>query len=89
MSTDTHTPAPPATYPPFPQAGLRVEATWSAQDAGIPESVVVEINDKPITGDLVTHVVMALFTAGGDVKPALIAAELVDSQPATEGGTAR
>lgn len=69
----------------FIPAGLRVEATWP--EGCEPESMVVEINDRPVTGELVTHVVMTLMNAR-DIAPDLISTEL--SAPSTvEEGTAR
>lgn len=73
-------------FPPFTPAALRVEASWP--EGCEPESLVVEINDQTVTAELVSHVVMTLFTAT-NVKPDRIDAQLVGAEPALEGGTAR
>jgi hypothetical protein len=78
-----------ATFTPYPQPGLRVEATWPTRPDGKPESLVVEVNDQPVTPELVNQVITALSNACGEVEPALITAALVDKQPVMEGGTAR
>lgn len=76
-------------YPAYPQPGLRVEATWHERPDWKLDVVVVEVNDRPVTPELVSHVVTALVNASGGVDPALITAQLVDRQPVMEGGMAR
>jgi hypothetical protein len=81
--SETFTPDTPAAYP-FVPAGLRVEATWP--DGCKPASMVVEINDRPVTAELVQLVVTTLANAT-EVTPDLIDAALID--PDQQRGVAR
>jgi hypothetical protein len=68
-------------FPQFVPAGLRVEATWP--EGSSPESMVVEINDQPVTAELVNHVITALANAT-DVDPELVTASITD-RPILDG----
>lgn len=70
-------------FPPFVPAGLRVEATWP--EGSSPESMVVEINDQPVTPELVNHVITALANAT-DVTPELVTASITD-RPIPDGAS--
>lgn len=54
------------TTPAFPQATLRIAATYPATDGSVPESVEVEVNDPTaVTAEFVGAVILSLAAVPG------------------------